>query len=293
MTRDRASVASYVQPLPKGIRQHIDRQPRPRDGDNLGLWLDKYLPLDPEKLDLKAEERVRLLGDLFVARKLGRPVPWRSPATAEAIARMRQSCGLLYGEGGYRELRASVRGRLLIDYARLSTIESSLSFHATLGVPRIPGSALKGLLRAALRHQVSAALLEELFGAPDLEEQGARGEHRRGRLVLHDALPDGAFQLDLDVLTPHFGDYYSDSTGRTPPADWLSPSPTTFLTVVATTFVVFAGILPAFEGGDAPRTPAATLLDEVQAALGEALWEEGLGAKRAAGYGRLVIEEAG
>ncbi|MCA9635970.1 MAG: hypothetical protein KC420_08075, partial [Myxococcales bacterium] len=81
MTRDRASVASYVQPLPKGIRQHIDRQPRPRDGDNLGLWLDKYLPLDPEKFDLKAEERVRLLGDLFVARKLGRPVPWRSPAS--------------------------------------------------------------------------------------------------------------------------------------------------------------------------------------------------------------------
>ena len=275
------------QPLPRGILECLEKQPHPRDGDNFGLWFDKYLPLDPEDYELKKERRDQVLRRYFIARDIGQPRSWRSAATCEYIARQSETCKLLYGAGNYCEFTARLDSRLIVDFARLSTIESSLSWHATLGVPRIPGSALKGLLRSALRHEIPAAQLRELFGAPDLEQsKNSQTEHRRGRLVLHDALPeDGEFQLDLDVLTPHFRDYYD---GKTAPADWLSPIPQTFLTVVKTSFRVVTGLLPPLNANPAP-TAAAELFEIVRDALKEAMRIEGLGAKRAVGYGRFVL----
>lgn len=273
-----------VQPLPKGIHACLESRPRPRNGDNLGLWLDKYLPLHPDKFELKAEQRERVLGEFFVARDLGKPAPWRSDAAREALDRLREACEHLYRPGNYREFQAEVDGRLLLDYARLSTLESSLSFHASLGVPRIAGSALKGLLRAALRPRLPPDALAELFGAPDLElPRAQQTAHRRGRLVFHDAYPaEGKFQLDLDVITPHFRDYY-EGKGKVPPADWLGPKPFTFLTVVATTFRIFIGLLPTPQG----RMSASDIFKTLEETLPGALALEGLGAKRSAGYGRF------
>ena len=287
--RGQAPEVPPQQPLPRGILACLEKQPRPRDGDNFGLWLDKYLPLDQENYELKKEPRDRVLRGYFVARDVGRPRSWRSTATCEYIDRQSETCKLLYGTDNYCEFTAALNGRLIIDFARLSTLESSLSWHATLGVPRIPGSALKGLLRSALRHEIPAAQLRELFGAPDLEQsKSSQTEHTRGRLVLHDALPeDGEFQLGLDVLTPHFGDYYGGK-GKTAPADWLSPIPQTFLTVVKTSFRVVIGLLPPLGANPAP-TATAKLVDIVRDALKEAMRIEGLGAKRAVGYGRFVL----
>ncbi len=297
--RGQANEVLPQQPLPRGILACLERQPRPRDGDNFGLWLDKYLPLDPVNYELKKERRDTVLRGYFTARDLGRPRSWRSTATCEYLARQSETCKLLYRAGHYLEFTATLNGRLIIDFARLSTLESGLSWHATLGVPRIPGSALKGLLRAALRPEIPADQLRELFGAPDLEQSKSKSkskskssqtEHTRGRLVLHDALPeDGEFQLGLDVLTPHFSDYYGGK-GNTAPADWLSPVPQTFLTVVKTSFRVVIGLLPPL-GANADPAPTATakLLKIVEDALKEAMRIEGLGAKRAVGYGRFVL----
>lgn len=296
MKRRPTNLADYKQPLPHAIVDCLKDRPHPREGDNLGLWLDKYLPLAPDSFELKAEARTDILSRFFCARKLGRPIAWRSRSASEVVARQAQSCEAMFGKEGtyYLRLPMRVEGRLLIDYARLSTIESSLSFHATLGVPRIPGSALKGLLRATMRSEGDPEL-DELLGSPDLERDNDK-THKRGRLVLFDAFPDGSFELDLDVLTPHFGDYYGDTTGKTPPADWLAPVPTTFLTVVHTTFVLFAGVLPppqrkSESETENPPTPAKDLLIKVKERLTAGLWEEGIGAKRAAGYGRLRPEK--
>lgn len=268
-------------PLSEKIREVLRARPRPQHGDNFGLWLDKFLPLDETDYELRGAQRERVLSELLVARDLGRPSQWRSEAASEVLARQRESCRLLYGEDRFREFKAELHGRLVLDYARSSTIESSLSFHATLGVPKIPGSALKGLLRAAFREDEPEELAR-LFGAPDLEAPLPGQVHTRGGLVLHDALPEeGKFQLDLDVLTPHFRDYY-EGEGKVPPADWLSPVPHGFLTVVNTTFRIVVGVLPAV-------TEAAKTLDTVKRVLAEALVREGLGAKRSAGYGRFIL----
>ncbi|MBK8230638.1 MAG: type III-B CRISPR module RAMP protein Cmr6 [Candidatus Eisenbacteria bacterium] len=289
MARPSSADAPAFQPLPQGIRGVLDRQMRPKNGDNLGLWLDKYLPLDQESYTLKGPQRDRILSDIFVARDLGKPAPWRSDAARDALARQHESCKLLYGDECHRTFKLELKGRLILDYARVSTIESSLSFHATLGVPRIPGSAFKGLLRAALRHRLPSIELADLLGAPDLEDPSTAQQHARGRLVLHDALPEaGAFQLDLDVLTPHYREYY-EGDGKVPPADWLSPIPHGFLTVVNTTFILQIGLLPPYPGSP-PKSPAA-IFDDLNKPLANALWQEGLGAKRSAGYGRFKLTQ--
>lgn len=279
-------------PLPSDMCQALEDS-RPDDGDNLGLWLDKLVRVDEnDDWDLRKDPRVEELERLFCPSNGGSPRPWRSPAAAAAVERMGEACDRIYGRTGYRSFTVAVRGRLLVDYGRASALETSLSLHPVLGCPRIPGSALKGLLRGWLREDARFDAEEQrsLLGAPDAGVDGQEVEHRRGRLVIHDALPvDGKFQLAVDVLTPHAGKYYR---GEEPPADWLEPVPHTFLTVVETRFRMFVGLLPEqgmYWGEDRPSEGDERRLDGVVEAIYEALEVEGIGAKRAAGYGRLQL----
>ncbi len=68
-----------------------------------------------------------------------------------------------------------------------------------------------------------------------------------------DGLPTTFPQLDLDIMNPHYGDYYQkkkDNKGNPiPPADYLNPVPVTFLAVATgqrfsfATFSMEAGIM--------------------------------------------------
>jgi len=261
--------------LPEALRHLLEGQ-RPDDGDNLGLWLDKLVRVDDETWKLEADARERELDRLFCPRERNVPRAWQSDAARHAVTRLREACADVHGEA-HRSFVVEVHGRLLVDYGRVSSLESSVSLHPVLGCPRIPGSALKGLLYSWLRDR-SELSMHELFGEPK-EGKDGKVTFRRGRLVLYDALPEeGRFQLAMDVLTPHAGKYY---LGNESPADWLSPVPFTFLTVVKTGFRVFMGLLPK------GKECGTSQLDPLEEALCEALEIEGIGAKRAAGYGRL------
>lgn len=295
---DRGHGPALEIPLPKKLRELIGGDAaKPLPNDNLGLWLDKFVRRDSAKnWTLKAEARVDELERLFCPHSLGDPLPWRADAAQEAIARLEASCAALYGEGRYRSMAFRVRGRLLVDYGRSSATEISVSMHPVLGCPRIPGSALKGVLRGFLRREWGAdsPRLRELLG-PEPSQNAEEHEGQRGRLVIHDALPDVDFQLAVDVLTPHARDYYEGKDKKDKkdkqavPADWVGPIPHTFLTVVETRFRVFMGMLPsAREGEDGEREK--NELEQVAEVLEKVLILEGVGAKRAAGYGRLRRE---
>ena len=287
-------------PLPNELHALLggDDQ-RPEDGDNVGLWLDKYLRVrdhDPKKgwvWSLVKEERVDEFRRRVCRESLGPSRPQRSPAAATAVERMREAAKTLYGKH-HRLVSARVQGRLLVDYGRASAHELSVSAHHVFGCPRIPGSALKGLTHAWMTElKPSEVDTDDLFGRGPQSptEDGDPADARRGRLVFHDALPvEGTFKLAVDVLTPHYVEYYR---GNAPPAEWLSPVPHTFVTVVETTFEWVVGLLPP-RGELDPRPPQgdADDLDAVVRELGEALRLEGIGAKRAAGYGRMTVKVA-
>ncbi|NUN14381.1 MAG: type III-B CRISPR module RAMP protein Cmr6 [Myxococcales bacterium] len=258
-------------PLPAALRALVEETRKGTDPlKNLGLWIDKYLPREKGTWKLTAELRTMVLGTLCR--------DYQNPAAAEAAKRLK--------EGGYGDevaettFEARTDGRLLVDYGRKNATETALSFHPVLGVPQIPGSALKGMTRAYLTAiGEPKGKIERLCGS-----EPEKTPLKRGQVIFFDALPkDGKFTLSLDVLTPHMGDYYQ---GKSPPGDFLSPIPHTFLAVTQTTFIIRLSLSPP-PGKPADETEAKETLMTLQSQVKEALNFFGVGAKKAAGYGRL------
>lgn len=95
--------------------------------------------------------------------------------------------------------------------------------------------------------------------------------------------------FELDVMTPHYPDYYS-SEGQTAPSDDQGPNPIQFITVAEGTVFKFAfGIderrFDLFGGGVDPAQFGTTVRDWFQAGLQEL----GAGAKTHAGYGLFQV----
>lgn len=98
----------------------------------------------------------------------------------------------------------------------------------------------------------------------------------QGKVVFLDALPLPNWQYQVDVMTPHFKEYYGDKSNTVAPADWLAPNPIFFLTVSQNSQFRFD-----ITGQNDP------LLDTVKAWITAALTNYGMGAKTASGYGQL------
>lgn len=276
---ERPSPETTALPLPESTAELLDTSRRPGNADNVGLWLDKFVYRRRHDWDVAKEYREYALAQFTRS--------WRSPLGQAVLARRWTALQTTHGSGRCIELHAPVQGRLLVDYGRASAVETALSFHHTWGVPRIPGSAIKGIALLGMREQEAddpniAAEIEAIFGTqPGADGKLPKGA-RAGQVLFFDALPrDGEFRLAEDVLTPHYNPYYR--LGE-PPGDWHSPVPHTFLTVVDTTFVFHLAVQPL------PGTQSATAetwLSRVHEVLSDALEWHGIGAKTAAGYGRF------
>lgn len=202
--------------------------------------------------------------------------------------------------------------RLVVGFGAEHILETSLTLHRIYGIPFIPGSAVKGITRAWSLWEFAESLklkadslpqLDELLSTDDDKERqkfwekvGVRdvsGEQlaeleqrnrvfgttgRRGEVVFFDAYPVKPPTLELDVLNPHYGDYYSSKGSTKPPADYLSPVPTYFLTVAAGCHFEFA---VAGENVD--------LVNKAREWLTSALENLGVGGKTSAGYGFMKV----
>jgi CRISPR-associated protein Cmr6 len=106
-----------------------------------------------------------------------------------------------------------------------------------------------------------------------------------GQAVFLDGIPERVPTLDLDIMNPHYPEYYRDGTGKTAPTDWQSPVPVFFLTVAAGTPFRFA------VGWRGPRdSDGQWQRRRVQAVtwLRQGLEELGAGGKTGAGYGYFL-----
>lgn len=171
-------------------------------------------------------------------------------------------------------------GPLAIGMGNSSPLENGLTTHPTYGVPYIPGSAIKGMLAAWCQDWLNPvpSNFEQLFG----RAAGASDAKRIGGVTFLDTLPCAPVTIMVDVMTPHAGPYYSDPP--LPPADWHSPVPISFIAVpegqpFRLRFLV---------NGRAGFLAEQAFLDGIQHLLDEALLTIGIGAKTAAGYGRLA-----
>jgi CRISPR-associated protein Cmr6 len=164
--------------------------------------------------------------------------------------------------------------RFVTGLGRSHPVENGFTWHPTLGTPYLPGSSIKGMVRAWAREQIEPSPDEETV----VRLLGCAG--RLGGVCFLDAVPVAPVRVEADVMTPHFAGW-SESE---PPGDWCSPTPIPFLATAAGTKFLF-GVVPCVSLQHEDLT---TVFDWLESALA---WS-GAGAKTAVGYGRMARDEA-
>ncbi|MBI5207095.1 MAG: type III-B CRISPR module RAMP protein Cmr6 [Candidatus Firestonebacteria bacterium] len=177
--------------------------------------------------------------------------------------------------------------RLLFGIGYEHPTKIGFMFDWTSGLPIIPGSSLKGVALHIVENYIEEIKDLSLDNSEKDEIFGTK--NNAGRIIFLPAYPiiekNKAF-LELDVMTPHYQPYYSNSE-ENPPADWYSPIPLHFLTVPE-------GIKYCFRLADREKINDTnlkkpdgelTLLGKAEKILKYALTEFGVGAKTSIFYG--------
>jgi len=204
--------------------------------------------------------------------------------------------------------------RLVIGLGGSSVYETGMTLHHTYGIPYIPASAVKGTVRSFVITEIYKNEIEALSKKDFCDVFGCSGEgkiedkdgnkqpfksfykieaeknndktdsgERQGNLIFFDTFPIGEIKLEADIMNPHYPDYYSDTKGEVPPADWQNPIPIQFLTIgKATSFQFVIGL---------KKESNAVLLSQTKEWLKSALENKGIGAKTAVGYGYMKSEK--
>lgn len=200
-------------------------------------------------------------------------------------------------------------------------LENGFSFLNPYGLPYLPGSGVKGVVREAARQlgegqwedsrgwekepvgsftvrmdgeekKIPLTALDVLFGRDTTEGES---EHFRGVLSFWDVIPEiPGNQLRVEVMTPHQSHYYQQKKDRksgdsTTPHDSGQPNPILFLTVPPGAKFQF---LVTCDLARLRRVAPALAEGEKWKALLEAAFEHafdwlGFGAKTAVGYGAM------
>lgn len=262
-----------------------------------GLWFDKFCNqwcLNEKKTGLEAWSLTAFSTGQGRSRQDFNPkLDWIRTVTAQKVgdstllAEQTSRLADLARALGGQALVLKTTSRFATGLGREHPIENGFVWHPVLGVPYLPGSSVKGLVRAWLEGGWSdqppePEAFHRIFGSDyrpgtALHDREHNLPNQCGTVLFFDALPILPVQLKADVMTPHYGDYYK---GKSPPADWLSPNPIPFLTVAPGQLFQFAL---------APATPDARADCETAIQwLTDALEQLGAGAKTAVGYGRFV-----
>lgn len=262
-------------------RRNVLAQLDPPSDRHLGLWVDKFLPEEPEgeKNESAKAARGKHLRD---AASIGAPEAYRLAFERRQHLFESVPCAddpeamtLVIAE-------AKAKGRLVVGLGEESVLEVGIHLDHTWGMPVIPGSALKGLA-AATAHQ----LAEHESWRKATKEKPAGESYRtlfgdtdeQGKVAFLDAWwdPDsGKKPVHLDVMTVHHPEYYQTKDDPPPPSDTDSPNPVSFLSTTGT-FVL------AVEG-------PAEWCDAALKLLQRGLEQLGVGAKTNSGYGRMTLD---
>jgi CRISPR-associated protein Cmr6 len=246
-------------PLPEEVAKILRANPL-KDFKNFGLLISKYITKWDNNWKLEGKSK----GDFL---KIVEGVSYPEDSLTSYRLRFEASLNSLKKNGWKVEEIKNVKTqwRMVVGLGSGSVLETSMALHRIYGFPIIPGSGLKGLTKAyAELESKDKREIEQIFGTQD----------SAGKVIFFDAIPLEFPKLKLDIMNPHYQEYYSDSSGKTPPADYLSPNPIFFLTVDKGAKFYFA--VASKENG---------LATKAKEWLEKALKKLGVGAKTSAGYG--------
>jgi CRISPR-associated protein Cmr6 len=269
----------------KALHNEIDDSMTFPGDANTGLWYDKYCDkwinnaAEEEKLSHWSLDTSKLdwIQTVTGTGRIGNQIGDKD-LLDEACQRL---ADLARSNGGVKEpMLFKTDWRFVTGLGRQHPVENGFAWHHALGVPYLPGSSVKGMVRTWAEHweeNVETATIDRIFGP--------REAGKVGSVIFFDALPDRAVRLEADIMTPHYAPWYGD--GDTP-GDWHDPVPIPFLTVAPGQYFQFIV---------APRKPDENQhkkdAKQVRQWLKAALEFIGAGAKTAVGYGRFIPEAGG
>lgn len=182
--------------------------------------------------------------------------------------------------------------RFVTGLGRSHPVENGFAWHHTLGTPYLPGSSIKGMVRAWASQQADPrpdeVVLDRIFGQRSASNKAGFS----GGVCFLDAVPIAPVRVEADVLTPHYAAW---SPGD-PPGDWRSPIPVPFMVTQEGLELLFT-LLPCPPGVRQDPAEQAAEQEQMQQDLklltgwlSEALTWAGAGAKTAVGYGRFQLQ---
>lgn len=191
----------------------------------------------------------------------------------------------------------SLQGHFVTGMGNSHPVENGFLWHYTLGVPYIPGSQVKGIVRELIEQYFDGTeedkkeILYDWFGSEDKDPKKCNSASKVGSIIFFDAIPVSSPTLGVDIMTSHMGDWYAkggeieriENDADKVPADWHDPVPIPFLSVHNAKFLFTI----------APRSGSKVNVEEVFACLENALQYLGAGAKTQTGYGYMNIDQEG
>ncbi len=203
----------------------------------------------------------------------------------------------------------TTKSRLIIGLGTDSVLETFLTLHKIFGIPYIPATALKGVVRAVKFWELAKAknvvsnenalkvFQEKFYGELETSDEDTfkaqllfGAKNFKGLLLFLDAFPEinNEKLFDVDIMNVHYPDYYSKNE---PPGDWQQPKPIFFLTVKEEIKFHIAVLFDQYRHERLPKEYKKLDLNNLQAELVDlvstALSEFGIGAKTRVGYGVL------
>lgn len=252
-----------------------------KDGNKLYFFNPKKIeegPKNQKETKLEAFEIKANFGDLF--KKDANQLADRQKAAAEA----------LFSEAGHLiAQKFKPDWRFVTGLGGHSVYETGLTLHHVYGIPYIPASSVKGVLRSWVIFQKfgndeKQALGNEvfcrIFGCPN---ESVLGTAHQGSITFFDALPTTPPKIRPDIMNSHYPKWYG---GTGAPVDTDSPNPVFFLTVVDTIFEFLLG--SKNWNLQTERFWEKTLSEWLR----DALTSHGIGAKTAVGYGYFTEHKA-
>ena len=260
-------------------RDAVQQRPTRGPDGHAGLWFDKFCDrwriepptrVDRDRWTMKSGGDDRNNPKLKWIETLTNDTVGATPQLVESSLRV---VAMVKCQGGCWDVFTTA-ARFVTGLGRSHPVENGFAWHPTLGTPYLPGSSVKGLIRAWAQLDADPKpddqTIERLLGNPGTV----------GSISLLDAIPIESVQLEADVMTPH----YAGWTKQEPPGDWQSPTPISFLVTAAGSPFLF-GLIPR-------RTVSDDDLRTVGSWLRKALAWNGGGAKTAVGYGRFARDAA-
>jgi CRISPR-associated protein Cmr6 len=218
---------------------------------------------------------------------------------AQLVQRIKQSADVLCKNP--ITIIATPDWKMALGLGHESVYETAMTLHHIYGIPYIPASGIKGVVRSFIintffgseeKKAIQSKGFCDLFGCPE-ELDKVKSYYksaRMGQIIFFDAYPLTAPAIEPDIMNPHYGDYYSSKlTDVKAPVDYLSPVPIHFLTVTGTSFQFVAGTRSSNLTINLEGKFEGDINSFLTKYLKEAITNQGIGAKTAVGYGSFSI----